>query len=77
MAKLTARKRRAIPTDKFAGPDRTFPIEDKGHAQAAIRDVGIAKAHGSINAAQARAIKAKAEAKLHGGGLLNPAGKRR
>lgn len=36
MAKLTARARKAIPTSKFAGPGRTYPIEDKGHAKDAL-----------------------------------------
>ncbi len=33
MAKLTAKARKAIPTSKFAGPDRSYPIEDKAHAR--------------------------------------------
>lgn len=32
MAKLTAKTRKAIPTSKFAGPDRSYPIPDKSHA---------------------------------------------
>ncbi len=32
MAKLTSKARKAIPTSKFAGPDRSYPIEDKAHA---------------------------------------------
>lgn len=55
MAKLTAKARAAIPTDEFAGPDRTYPIEDADHARAAILD-----AHGP----DAKSIKRKAEAKL-------------
>ena len=35
MAKLTAKARKAIPTSKFAGPGRSYPIEDKAHAAAA------------------------------------------
>jgi len=55
MAKLTAAGRKSIPTDEFAGPDRTYPIEDADHARAAILD-----AHGP----DADSIKRKAEAKL-------------
>lgn len=55
MAKLTPKARAAIPADEFAGPDRTYPIEDADHAEAAILD-----AHGP----DAGSIKAKAEAKL-------------
>jgi hypothetical protein len=36
MAKLTTAERDKIPTSKFAGKGRTFPIEDKKHARAAI-----------------------------------------
>ena len=32
MAKLTAKARKAIPTSKFAGPNRSYPIPDKAHA---------------------------------------------
>ncbi len=32
MAKLTAKARKAIPTSKFAGPDRSYPIQDRSHA---------------------------------------------
>jgi hypothetical protein len=32
MAKLTSKARSAIPTSKFAGPDRSYPIPDKAHA---------------------------------------------
>jgi hypothetical protein len=33
MAKLTTKARKAIPTSKFAGPNRSYPIEDKAHAR--------------------------------------------
>lgn len=36
MAKLTAKTRKAIPTKDFAGPDRTYPIEDRAHARNAL-----------------------------------------
>ncbi len=32
MAKLTSKARKAIPTSKFAGPDRSYPIQDRSHA---------------------------------------------
>ena len=38
MAKLTAAQRRALPDSDFAGPNRTYPVEDKAHARAAIMD---------------------------------------
>jgi len=61
MAKLNAAARRALPASTFKGPGRSFPIPDKGHAQAAL---------GRINNAPASArprIRAAAEAMLHKG----------
>lgn len=55
MAKLSAKARADIPADEFAGPDRSYPIEDRSHQEAAILD-----AHGP----DASRIRAKAEAKL-------------
>ena len=36
MAKLTAAMRKKIPGKEFAGPDRSYPIEDKSHARNAL-----------------------------------------
>jgi hypothetical protein len=36
MAKLTAKTRNAIPTKEFAGPDRSYPIENESHARNAL-----------------------------------------
>jgi hypothetical protein len=32
MAKLSSKERSEIPSKEFAGPDRSYPIEDKVHA---------------------------------------------
>lgn len=32
MAKLNAKKRNALPSSEFAGPDRSYPIPDRSHA---------------------------------------------
>lgn len=58
MAKLTKAARAAIPTSKFAGPHRSFPIPDKAHARAAIMLSGHA-AHPEAIRAKARAVLAK------------------
>lgn len=39
MAKLTAARRKAIPSKSFAGPDRSYPIEDVSHARNALSRV--------------------------------------
>ena len=58
MAKLNARSRRALPTKDFAGKGRSYPIEDKGHAKAAI-----ARAK-EFHPSDESTIVRKAEAKL-------------
>ena len=39
MATLTAKKRNALPSSAFAGPDRSFPIHDIAHARNALARV--------------------------------------
>jgi hypothetical protein len=36
MAKLTAKKRNALPSASFAGPGHSFPINDETHARNAL-----------------------------------------
>ena len=55
MAKLTAARRKKIPTKDFAGPDRSYPIEDASHARNALARVSQ---HGSPE------LKAKVKAKV-------------
>jgi hypothetical protein len=56
MAKLTTKARKAIPTSKFAGPNRSYPIPDKAHA-------ANAKARASQFASPA--LKARIDAKAN------------
>ncbi len=58
MGKLSAKSRKALPVSTFAGPDRSFPIPDKGHARAALSMIG----HASPSARPK--IRAKANAML-------------
>jgi len=44
MAKLTTAERKAIPSKDFAGPDRSYPINDASHARNALSRVSQ---HGS------------------------------
>lgn len=39
MAKLTVKSRNAIAPKNFAGPDRSYPIEDPSHARNALARV--------------------------------------
>lgn len=59
--KLTSKSRNKLPTKDFAGKGRSYPVEDKGHAKAAI-----ARAE-EFNPPDKAHIIAKAEAVLHGG----------
>lgn len=61
MARLTAAQRKRLPKKTFAGPGRSFPINDKNHARAALIDVGRAK---NLSSAQKAKIKAAARKKL-------------
>lgn len=56
MAKLTTARRKALPTKAFAGPDRSYPIEDKSHARNALARVSQ---HGTP------AVKARVRAAVH------------
>lgn len=68
MAKLSAKQRKKIPASKFAGPVRSYPIEDKAHAaNAKARATQMVKA-GKLAAGAAAKIKAKANKVLKKGG---------
>lgn len=56
MAKLNAKRRNALPGKDFAGPDRSYPINDASHARNALARVSQ---HGTA------ALKAKIRAKVH------------
>lgn len=60
MAKLSTSSRNKLPAKDFAGKGRSYPIEDKGHAKAAI-----ARAEEFSPPDKAKII-AKAEKKLNG-----------
>ena len=37
MARLTAKQRKKLPAKSFAGPGRSFPMNDKAHARKAVQ----------------------------------------
>ena len=55
MAELTTKARKALPTSAFAGPDRSFPINNPSHARNAL-------ARASNKSPE---LKAKIRAKVH------------
>lgn len=60
MARLTTAQRNALPDSAFAGPNRTFPVNDADHARAALMLAGHAPAKYKTH------ILSKASAKLKG-----------
>jgi len=64
MGKLDAAERRAIPTREFAGPDRSYPVNDKNHARAAKSRARQMLNKGHISQAEYDKICAKADRKL-------------
>lgn len=55
MAKLTAAQRKKLPAKSFAGKGRSFPVNDRNHARAALSML-----HNAPKSEQA-AIKARAK----------------
>lgn len=65
MTVLTKKARSHIPASKFAGPGRSYPVEDKNHARAAIVDAAVAEKKGHISPAEEKHIDRMAENVLH------------
>jgi len=61
MATLTTKKRKALPASAFAGPDRSYPVQDKSHAANAK-----ARATQMVNAGKlSESAKSKIDAKAN------------
>jgi hypothetical protein len=69
MAKLDAAARKKMPKKEFAGPKKSFPVNDKNHARLAISGATRSENAGNISPAEAASIKAKARKKLGKGKL--------
>ncbi len=59
--KLTSKARDKLPGKTFAGPGRSFPINDRNHARAALQDLPKDK---NLTLEEAQKIRARAMAKL-------------
>lgn len=68
MAKLSPSARKKLPAKDFAGPGRSFPVEDRAHAKAAIMD--------SKGKPDRKAIVRKAEAELQRTDKAAPKGRK-
>ena len=64
MSKLTAAKRDKLPAADFAGPNRTFPDNDRAHAIAAKGRAKQQEKRGALSQGAYEAIIGKANRKL-------------
>ncbi|MDE2105361.1 MAG: hypothetical protein KGL39_49500 [Patescibacteria group bacterium] len=65
MAKLTAEERKHLKPKQFAGPGRTFPVNDKPHDRAAIRMAPKSYNAGNISKSTEQHIVTKARHALN------------
>ena len=63
---LSSHARSELPARDFAGPHKSYPVENKAHARAAQMDAGIEAKHGKISAAEKERIDRKAGRVLRG-----------
>lgn len=61
---LSKAMRAALPKKDFAGPDRTFPVENKAHAEAALMDAKLSEKKGNISKSEAKRVDTKARKEL-------------
>lgn len=64
MAKLSAAARKKMPKGKFAGPNRSFPVNDATHARMAISGATRSERAGNISPSEEARIKSKARREL-------------
>lgn len=64
MARLSSRQRRKLPRSDFAGPGRSYPIPDRGHAKAALARASHAVKTGRLSRGQYQKIVRAADRKL-------------
>lgn len=64
MARLSSLARKQLPARDFAGPNRSFPVNDKKHQRAAISGATRSEHAGNISAEEAEKIKATARKRL-------------
>jgi len=64
MGKLTSKARNALPAKDFAGPGRSYPVEDRGHATAAKSRASAAVEAGRMPKSEEKRIDAKANKEL-------------
>jgi hypothetical protein len=66
MAKLTTKARNKLPDSSFAGPDRSYPVQDKSHAANAKARATQQYEAGNLSKSSRDKIRAKANKVLYG-----------
>ncbi len=66
MSKLTTKQRNALPASKFAGPDRSYPVNDAAHAKNAKARATQMADKGKLSKGMEKKIDAKANKVLKG-----------
>ena len=66
MAKLTAGKRAGMSKSQFAGPGKSFPVNDKVHQRMAISGATRSYNAGNLSKGEENKIKGKARGLLSG-----------
>lgn len=64
MSKLTSKERKSLPASKFAGADRSYPVDTKNRAANAKARATQAVKAGRMSESTAEKIKSKANKKL-------------
>ena len=67
MVTLSKGARKALPKKDFAGPGRSYPVENRKHAEAAVLDAGVAHKKGRMSKTEEKRIDKKADAVLKKG----------
>jgi hypothetical protein len=60
MAKLDTAERKKMPSGDFAGPGRSYPVEDKAHAADAKSRASAAEHAGRMSKSEENSIDARA-----------------
>ena len=67
MTKLSTKSRNKLHADEFAGPNRSYPVNDKSHAANAKARASEMEAKGKLSSSEKSKIDAKANRVLDGG----------
>lgn len=67
MAKLTTKQRKKLPASAFAGPDRSYPVQDRAHAANAKARASQMVKRGKLSPSAKAKIDAKANKVLKRG----------